>query len=134
MKVVIVIDKRLPPGLSANAAAALAFSVSPNLISCVGDSVPDASGSIHPGITNVPLPILASTAEGLAELRREAQGTIGVSCTDFSDIAQHSKNYAEYARELGAATTDRIHYLGVCIHGEDAAVRSLTGSLPLLGR
>jgi hypothetical protein len=133
MKVVIVLDEELPLGLLANAAAALAFSVSPSLPDCVGAAVSDRSGDRHPGITNIPLPILAAPATRLAELREVAAYAKNVSCTDFSDTAQRSKNYADYAIAIGKAAPESIRYLGLCIYGEDATVRSLTGNLPLLG-
>jgi hypothetical protein len=133
MKAIIVLDEELPLGLLANAAAALAFSVSPNLPDCVGAPVSDLSGDRHPGITNIPLPILAASSARLTELRKAAALAKDVSCTDFSDIAQRSKNYADYAMALGKAAPESIRYLGLCIYGEDATVRSLTGNLPLLG-
>jgi hypothetical protein len=134
MKVVIVLDRELPPGLAANAAAALAFSVSPSLPGCVGEAVADGSGLLHPGITKVPLPVLAASPACLAELRESAAMTSGAACVDFSDIAQRARNYAAYADDLRAADPGAIRYLGVCVYGEDAAVRSLTGNLPLLGK
>lgn len=134
MKIVIVIDKDLPPGLAANAAAALAFSVSPSLPFCIGEEVLDGSGISHPGITNVPLPILAAAASGLPELRERARDTKSAACVDFSDVAQQAKNYTDYAQRLLAAKAEDLRYLGLCIYGEDAAVRSLTGNLPLFGR
>jgi hypothetical protein len=134
MKVVIILDGELSYGLSANAAAALAFSVSPLLPGCVGSAVPDGSGYEHPGITNVPLPILAASSSDLAELREAAVRAPGVACIDFSDVAQRAKNYADYAVELRKAPLETIAYLGLCIYGEDRAVRSLTGSLPLFGK
>jgi hypothetical protein len=134
MKVVIVLDGELPLGLAANAAAALAFSVSPLLPECVGSAIADASGAAHPGITNIPLPVLATSSAGLAELRETVVRSAGVACIDFSDIAQRAKNYADYARALRVASPEAIRYLGLCVFGEDRAVRSLTGRLPLFGR
>jgi hypothetical protein len=40
---------------------------------------------------------------------------------------------ANAATALGETTSASIRYLGLCIYGEDATVRSLTGNLPLLG-
>jgi hypothetical protein len=134
MKVAIILDRDLPPGLSSNAAAALAFSVSPLLPDCVGGAVPDASGEEHAGITNVPLPVLAASADSLAALRKAVARAPGAACIDFSDIARRSKNYADYAESLRATRPDDIAYLGLCIYGEDKAVRSLTGSLALFGK
>jgi len=133
MKIAIVLDKELSPGLSANAAAALAFSVSPLLEGCVGGAVPDASGDEHPGITNIPLPILAAGAADLAALRVASKAK-GASCIDFSGVAQRAKNYADYAAVLRGTAPEGLSYLGLCIYGEDRLVRSLTGSLPLFGK
>jgi hypothetical protein len=134
MKVAIILDKELPPGISANAAAALAFSVSPLLPDCVGKAVPDGAGDLHAGITNIPLPVLAAGAEALAGIRQAAAGAPGLDIIDFSEIARKSRNYADYASALRASPPERIAYLGLCVYGEDKAVRSLTGSLPLFGK
>ena len=134
MKVAIVLDRELPPGLSANAAAVLAFSLSPLLPGCLGDAVPDGSGEEHAGITNIPLPVLAAGAEELRALRAAASRAPGTACIDFSDVAQRTKNYADYAAALRASPGESLAYLGLCIYGEDKAVRSLTGSLPLFGK
>lgn len=133
MKIVIVVDEKLPLGLAANAAAVLAFSASPSLTGCVGESVMDRSGTVHPGITAVPLPVLAASSSNLAELKEAAGSAAGAAYIAFSDIAQRSKNYEEYTRAMRTAAPESLQYVGLCIYGEDRAVRSLTGSLRLLG-
>jgi hypothetical protein len=134
MKIVIVIDEAQPAGVAANAAAVLAFSVSPLLEDCVGEDLRDRDGGTHRGITNIPLPVLSSAAAALAEIRAAAMATSGASCIDFSETARGSRNYADYARKMAAIGGEELRYVGLCVYGDDAAVRSLTGSLPLLGR
>ncbi len=91
------------------------------------------SGTVHPGITAVPLPVLAASSSNLAELKEAAGSTAGAAYIAFSDIAQRSKNYEEYTRAMRTAAPESLQYVGLCIYGEDGAVRSLTGTLRLLG-
>jgi hypothetical protein len=55
----------------------------------------------------------------------------GVSVLDFTDLAQGSLTYDEYAAKLSAAKAEAIAYRGLCLYGEDRAVKRLTGSLAL---
>lgn len=132
MKVVIVLDKDLPVGVQANAAAVLAFSASGRLPGAVGCDLVDGDGSLHPGITNVPLPVLACEEEGLRALREKARSLPQVACVDFPDVAQRARNYADYEASLGAAREADLRYLGLCIYGEPSSVRRLTGHLALV--
>lgn len=132
MKVVIVLDRELPVGLLANAAAVLAFSAAPHLPEGIGPALEDADGSPHAGITNLPIPVLASSAGQLAELRAQALALPGVGCIDFPDVAQRAKRYEDYAADLSAARETDLSYLGLCIFGPPAAVRHLTGILTLI--
>jgi hypothetical protein len=130
-KVVIVLDPELPTGLLTNAAAVLAFSVAHRVADGVGPCLEDADGGVHPGITNLPIPILACPGPRLGELRGRAQAAAGVACVDFSQVAQRAKRYDEYEAALKATPGAGLSYLGLCIYGEPAAVRRLTGDLKL---
>jgi hypothetical protein len=132
MKIVIVLDKHLPAGLLANAAAVLAFSAARHLPGSVGCDLEDADGGIHPGITNLPIPILACEAEQLGDLREKAMFLPDVGCVDFSDVAQRSKHYEEYERSLQASRGSELKYLGLCLYGEPASVKRLTGHFALV--
>jgi len=131
MKIVIVLDPELPLGLLANAAAALAFSASPAVPDGVGGPVLDAQGGLHPGITRIPLPILACGRAQLSELRRRAVAE-GVACVDFCDVAQRARGYEAYAAELARRPEAELSYLGLCLYGDAKAVQRLTGQLPLV--
>lgn len=132
MKVVIVLDRTLPVGLLTNAAAVLAFSASQGLPGAVGHDVEDRDGSIHPGITNLPIPILACDGPGLGELRERSLALPGVGCVDFSDVAQRSKRYEDYEADMKAMRGAGLNYLGLCLYGEPVLVKQLTGHLPLV--
>ena len=117
MKVVIVLDKNLPLGLLANSAAVLAFSVSRHLPGGVGHDLEDADGGVHPGITNLPIPILACEGDQLGGLRERARSLPEVTCVDFSHVAQRAKRYDEYAAALKASRAGELEYLGICVCG-----------------
>jgi hypothetical protein len=132
MKIVIVLDKDLPVGLLANAAAVLAFSAARHLPGGVGHDLVDADGGLHPGITALPIPVLASEADRLVELRTLAQSLPGVGCVDFSETARRARRYEDYEAALGGAKASELKYLGLCLYGEPASVKRLTGHLPLV--
>ena len=72
MKIVIILDPDLPPGVKANAAAVLAFSASRQVPGGIGPEVADADGGRHPGITSLPIPVLGCPDDRLADLRDRA--------------------------------------------------------------
>lgn len=129
-----IIDHALPPGLIANTAAALSMTLGKLRPELVGCDLQDADGIGHPGITTIVMPILVSDAEGLRALRRSAaeREADGLGVIGMTDVAQRAKSYDDYRRRLAATRQEELCYLGLCLHGPAALVRSLTGSLPLL--
>ncbi|KAA0582262.1 DUF2000 domain-containing protein [Azospirillum sp. B21] len=129
-----IIDRALPPGLIANTAAALSMTLGKERPELVGCDLRDADGIGHPGITTIVMPILVSDAEGLRALRRLAveREADGLRAIGMTDVAQRAKSYDDYSRRLAATRQEELRYLGLCLHGPAALVRSLTGSLPLL--
>lgn len=63
MRLAIIVDKTLPPGLAANAAAILGMSIGRGAPESLGNDVSDAGGSLHPGITRLPVPVLEADAQ-----------------------------------------------------------------------
>ncbi len=134
MRLAIIIDKDLPPGLAANTAAILGMSIGKAVPESVGPDIPDAAGSLHPGITNLPVPVLGAESRALGDLRTRAAEIPGVRYADFTDVAQQTRTYEEYIGRLLRSEPGAIRYLGVCLYGDDKAVRGLTVGLSLLGR
>ena len=99
MKLVIIFDGTQPLGLLANACAVPAFSASKLVPDDVGEEVVDADGERHPSITRLPIPILACESKQLSAIRQEAVAW-GLTCIDFSDVAQHARRYDEYTAAL----------------------------------
>lgn len=133
-KVAVVVDGALPSGLAANTAAVLMLSLGHRVGSLIGPDLKDASGSTHPGITTTPIPILTASAEQMKQLRTTALEDAGgeLLVIDFTNCAQRTKTYDDYANLLGSTADDDLTYLGVALYGPRKRVRRLTGSLPLL--
>ena len=131
MKCVIVIDAELPLGLIANTCAVLALTLGREIDGIIGESIADASDTIHQGITQITLPILKAAAADIRQLRNDAQAA-HLFVVDFCDAAQTSKTYADYGRKVGATSSEKLNYLGLAIYGDKKQITRLTGSLPLL--
>jgi hypothetical protein len=134
MKCVMVINRELPVGLIANTAAVLAVSLGKKIDGLVGEDVLDADGSVHPGITQAPIPILGGDGGLIHRLRQTLtqQAGDGVYYVDFCDVAQRSNRYDEYRAKLAAAPGEALAYLGIAICGPNKFVERLTGSIGLL--
>ena len=133
-KCVMVIDEALPLGFIANTAAVLGITLGHLRPEIIGGDVADGSGSLHAGITAVPVPILRAGAGAVRALREalcrpEFQE---VTVVDFSDVAQGCKVYDEYIEKMAAAPEDGLQYLGLALCGPKKKVNKLTGSMPLL--
>ncbi|HEV8555485.1 MAG TPA: DUF2000 domain-containing protein [Actinophytocola sp.] len=133
-KVAIVVDEALPPGLAANTAAVLTLTLGRRIEGVLGPDLKDADGSTHTGITTVPIPILTASAATVKQIRNTAASDDNseLLVVDFTDCAQRTKTYDDYARLLEAAGDDDLGYLGVALYGPRKPVQRLTGSLPLL--
>ena len=131
-KVVIILDEKLPIGLLANASAVLAMTLGKAVEDIIGDSIVDASGNSHLGITKKVLPILKASKEDLNRICLEAKKEVDLFVVDFSDIAQRSKNYQDYTSQLQISKPEEINYLGIAIYGDKKKVNKLSGSLALL--
>lgn len=133
-KLAIVIDKDLSLGLCVNTAAVLALTLGHIVDGIIGSDLKDASGTIHVGITTMPIPILTTTAEGLREIRERAMAELsrGLRLVDFTDAAQRTRTYDDYTEQLASTAEPELRYLGIALHGPKNLVRRLTGSLPLL--
>ena len=132
MKVVIVVNQTLPTGLLANTAAVLAFSVSRHIPGGVGEDTVDADGTVHAGITRVPIPVLSAHGSQMRSIVARAGSVSGVGYIDFTDAAQETTDYRAYADRLASTPGGDLRYLGICIFGEPGEVNRITGSLPLV--
>ena len=126
-KCVLVIDNAQPTGIVANIASVLSMTLGCRVSNIV-------SHERHLGITQLPIPILGASQEKIKELRNyfhslEIEDLVLV---DFSTIAQQSRTYDEYEREMYSANEDDLHYVGIGICAEKKAINKATGSLSLI--
>lgn len=134
MKCAMVINRDIPLGLIANTAAILATSIGQKFSDIVGEDVLDADGSIHAGITQLPILILNGDDSSIRQIRQKiiANPQQGMYFVDFCDAAQQSKIYAEYQQRLAATPSEQLYYLGIAIYGSNKQVERLTGNIGLL--
>jgi hypothetical protein len=131
-KCAIVIDDVLPAGLAMNAAAVLALSVGDVFGELLlGPDVEDRDGRVHPGITDVPLPILKAGSEVLHGIIAKALAEPDVFLVDFTSAAQAARDYGDYIRSMEATGAEGHVYVGIAVAGKKKAVQRLSGSLPL---
>ncbi|SDK45827.1 DUF2000 domain-containing protein [Nonomuraea jiangxiensis] len=130
VKWAIVVDRDLPRGLQANAAACLAASVGTAAPAIVGSGGLDASGGAHAGLPWTGCTVLASPAAIVRRIRDDAAAEPELVVSDMADIAQCAVVYDDYLAEL--ARTEEPAYHAVSLFGPRTVVERLTARLPLL--
>jgi hypothetical protein len=128
-RTVVVIDRSLPKGLAANAAAVLALTLGARRPQLVGADFADGSGSAHPGLIPVGLPILAADPAELPALRTEAHER-GLLVVALPAAGQQTTDYEEF--RAAVAATASPDYLAILVSGRPKDVRAVTGQLGLL--
>lgn len=130
-KCVLIIDKSLPLGVIANAAAVLALSLGKIHPELIGHNINNKSGGEHLGITQISIPILGATASEIKDVRVQLNSHVTV--VDFPNIAKSTRNYEDYSSQLERMSEDEIEYLGIAIYGDKKQVNSKTGNMKLMG-
>lgn len=133
IRLAVVVNPELPPGLLANTVAAVAIGLGARIPGLGGARLTDRAGRDVDVSSNRPVPILAADADTLKALTLKALAHAdALAVVPFPAFARGLHAYADYARafperDLAGETID-----GLAIAGADKAVRSLTGSLRLL--
>lgn len=128
----VVVDRSLPAGLAANAAACMAAAVGKAAPGLVGPDAEDGSGLVHSGLPWTGCLILAADTEQLQALRARAARAEGVLTVDMPRAAQASSAYTDYLAELARTGHEEMRYLAVSVVGPRNRVSKLVGGLPLL--
>ena len=132
VKWVIVVDRDLPRGLQANAAACLAASMSQAAPSILGSGGLDASGQAHAGLPWTGCTVLSAPAAIVKRVRDDAAGDPELLVTDMAAIAQRAEVYDDYLAELAGTAVADLSYFAVSLLGPRAEVERHTGRLSLL--
>jgi uncharacterized protein DUF2000 len=128
-RTVVVIDRSLPKGLAANAAAVLALTLGVQRPGLVGPDFEDADGSRHLGLFPTGLPVLGADASELPALREAARDK-GLIVVDMPAPGQQTNDYDEFCAAV--ASDGDLAYLGILVSGPPKPVRAVTGQLGLL--
>lgn len=97
----------------------------------MGPDRTDGSGTTHPGITRLPIPILAASRDHIKQVALQGLEDPRLDTVPFNDVAQQSKNYDDYGLRLSGTPFEHLNYIGVLLVGPKKAVSRLTGGLPL---
>jgi hypothetical protein len=132
LRTVIVIDRDLPTGRAANAAAILAVSLGATHSDMPGADLVDAGGVRHPGLFPEGLPILAARATEMVRLREAASATPDVLLIDFPAAGQTTTDYEEFRATVARTRPEDLRYVGIALRGPATVIRALTKRLSLL--
>ncbi|PNQ52868.1 DUF2000 domain-containing protein, partial [Vibrio agarivorans] len=132
-KVVLVIDENLPTGVIANTAAVLGVSLGKLKPELVGNNLLDEVGSIHSGITTVPLPILKGNTGLLRTLREKLKEfEPELTVVDLIGATRTTKSYEDYTLVLSKTPISELEYQGIALAGDKKIINKFTGNLGLL--
>jgi hypothetical protein len=128
---VIVLDRELPIGKAANAAAVIALTIGQRHPQLVGPALIDADGAAHPGLIPIGIAVLASDVDAMPALREQALAA-GCDVVDFPVQGQQTTDYDGFAAAVGAVPTAELRYVGLALTGPKKAVAKLVAQLGLL--
>jgi hypothetical protein len=134
-KCVLVIDQALNSGTTANVAAILSMSLGNKLTGLIGPDITDRNGHLHPGLTQLPIPVLGASSTQLKEIRQSIlTGTPAhVFIVDFNNFAQQAKTYEEYTTYMESVDPKDIIYMGIGLYGDKKTINKATKGLKLVG-
>ncbi len=133
LRVAVIVNPELPPGLLANTVAAVSIGLGARVPGLAGAKLADREGRGIDVSSNRPVPILAADAETLRALTLKALGHAeALAVVPFPAFARSLHVYADYERELPARDLAAETIDGLGLVGPEKAVRSLTGALRLL--
>ncbi len=128
---VIVLDKDLPVGRLANAAAVIALTIGQRHPGLVGGALVDASGFAHPGLIPVGIAMLGAAQAELHKLRSDALAA-GCDVVDFPLEGQLTKNYEEFQGAVAVIDPVDMKYVGVALVGQKKPISKIVSKLELL--
>lgn len=132
IRTVIVVDKGLPIGRAANAAAILAISLGAAHPGMPGPDLVDGGGRRHPGLFPDGLPILAGKAKEIARLHDEVAAIPEVHLIAMPAAGQGTVDYDELRGLVARTAPGELAWAGIAIRGPWVVVRGLTKRLSLL--
>lgn len=131
-KCVLIVDSSLSIGEQANVAAVLAMTIGAKNSGIIGGDVYDGDNTLHTGITQLNLPVLAASVEIIKEIHDLADVNDQVFVVDFTLTAQKSRSYEEYTNLMNRLTGKELRYLGIGLIGNKKHINKYSGNLKSL--
>ncbi len=132
LKIVIVISSALGIGLAANRAAVIATGLAKHVPNMIGPNLLTKDGKVLLGITQIPIPILASKPDtSFLDLAKRSE-ELGCKYIVFLTQVQGMRTYEEYIYLLSQTNYSELDIDGIGIFGPSKSVTRLTGNLPSL--
>lgn len=128
---VIVVDKNLPVGRAANAAAVIALTIGQRHPILVGEPLVDMSGFSHPGLIPMGITVLAATQEELSTIRHRGLES-ECDVVDFPMEGQQTTDYQAFRQAVVALEPESLRYVGVALVGQKKEISRIIGHLKLL--
>jgi hypothetical protein len=128
---VIVVDRALPAGLAANAAAVLALTIGQRHPALVGAPLLDADGYAHPGLIPIGIAVLAAERSELGLLRARGMAA-GCDVVDFPVQGQQTTHYEAFRAAVAAVPGEALAYVGIALIGAKKPVGKVVANLALL--
>jgi hypothetical protein len=133
LRLAIVVDPSLPPGLLANTVAVVAAGLGAACPGIAGVPMADADGRGFLNSADRPIPVLQADAAGLAALlARLGEPPADAAVVPFPAFARALHAFSDYADVLPTRRLAEERLEGIGLAGPSRWVRSLTGSLKLL--
>ena len=127
----IVVDRALPAGRAANAAAVVAFTLGKRHPDVAGSDLIDGSGCHHPGLIPIGIAVVSATAAELSDLRNRA-AKAGLDVVDFPVQGQETTDYGRFGALVASVPAEALNYVGVGLYGPRKMVGRFVGKFPLL--
>lgn len=132
LKIVIVINSSLGIGLAANRAAVLAIGLAARVPNIFGQDLNTKDGVTLLGITQIPIPILASKpGTSFIELAKRSE-QLGCKVIVFLTRAQGMNSYEEYKTSVAQTNYADLDVDAIAIFGDKKSVTKVTGNFPTL--
>lgn len=131
-KIVIIISARLDKGPATNRAAVLATGLAAHVPNMIGPNLKTKDGNEILGITQIPIPILATRPDtNLLELSKKGTG-LGCMVILFLSRVQGMRSYEEYIRTVAKMEYKDLDIDAIALYGDQKLITKLTGNLPSL--
>lgn len=125
-----MLDENLGAGMLANSAACIASGLFNGEKDLLGEQIEGADCTFIP-ITKIPILILKQNKKPWSELLKRVKKN-KLKAMVFTREGQSTTSYEEYADRVRGKKLEELNIIGIGVLGEDGAVNSFAGDLPLL--